>query len=116
MKRLGQILWVYLLAGVAYGLFALLLLFPIHPISGTGWSLWFAIAAPVAVLGEGIGSMLFNNRTGQAVDASADGLSMTRIAYGVVVAILLMVALVLAVTEFDLVSDAAWDRHFARNW
>ena len=87
-----------------------------HPISLTGWGIWLAVAFPVALAGEFIGSVLFNNRTGQFLDQEADGISMTRVAYGVVVAIVLMVVLLYLSTELDWMSDSFWDRHFSRNW
>lgn len=116
MQKAKQVLWVYTLASVMYGVFALLLLFPVHPISLIGWGIWFAVALPIAILGETIGSVLFNNRTGQVLDQDQDGVSMTRIAYGVVVAIVIMVIALFLSTELDLMSDAFWDRHFSRNW
>ena len=116
MQKAKQILWVYGLASVMYGIFALLLLFPVHPISLTGWGIWFAVALPIALAGETLGSVLFNNRTGQFLDQDTDTISMTRIAYGVVVAIVLMVIALFLSTELDLMSDAFWDRHFSRNW
>ena len=116
MQKFKQILWVYALASVAYGIFALLLLFPVHPISSTGWAIWFATALPIAVIGEAVGTVLFNNRTGLAIDDDPDRISMTRIAYGIVVAIVLMVATLYMATEFDWMSDGFWDLHFSRNW
>jgi hypothetical protein len=116
LRKTKEILWVYALASVAYGIFALLLLFPIHPISATGWGIWLAVSAPVAMAGETIGTIVFNNRTGLAIDDDVEQVSMTRVAYGIVVAILVMVALLFIASEFDLLADAAWDRHFSRNW
>lgn len=116
MHKAKQILWVYVLASVMYGIFALLLLFPVHPISLTGWGIWFAVALPIALAGETIGSVLFNNRTGQFLDQDVDGISITRVAYGVVVAIVLMVVVLYLSTELNMMSDAFWDRHFSRNW
>ena len=114
--KIKELLWVYLLASVVYGLFALLLLFPIHPISLTGWGLWFAATLPIVLVGEAVGSALFNNRTGVAIDDDTDHVSMTRIAYGVFVAMSLMVIILFVASEFNLVSDAFWDRHISRNW
>ena len=116
LTKIKELLWVYLLANVVYGLFALLLLFPIHPISLTGWGMWFAATLPVVLVGESIGSALFNNRTGVAIDDVTDHVSMSRIAYGVFVAMSLMLIVLLVASEFDLLSDAFWDRHISRNW
>lgn len=115
-RKAVEILWVYALASVMYGVFAVFLLFPMHPISPTGWGIWFAAAVPVTLIGESVGSVLFNNRTGQVLGPDTDGVSMTRVAYGIVVAIVLMLAILLVASEFDLLADASWDRHFSRNW
>jgi len=115
-NKIKELLWVYLLASVVYGVFALLLLFPVHPISLAGWGMWFAATLPVVLIGEFVGSALFNNRTGVAIDADTDHVSTTRIAYGVFVAILLMVVVLFLASEFDLMSSAFWDRHISRNW
>ncbi|MGI9263100.1 MAG: hypothetical protein ACR2QR_13730 [Woeseiaceae bacterium] len=115
-SKFKQLVWVYLLATVVYGIFALLLLFPVHPISLTGWGIWFAATLPVALIGEFIGSALFNNRTGVALDADTAQVSITRIAYGVFVAIVVMLIVLLVASELDLFSNAFWDRHISRNW
>ena len=115
-SRVKELLWVYLLANIMYGLFALLLLFPIHPISLTGWGMWFAATVPIVLIGEFVGSILFNNRTGIAMDPDTDHVSMTRIAYGVFVAIAIMLLVLFVASEFDFLSSAFWDRHISRNW
>jgi len=114
--KITELFWVYLLTSVVYGLFALLLLFPFHPISLAGWSMWFAATLPIVLIGEALGSALFNNRTGVAIDDDTDHVSMTRIAYGVFVAMSLMLIVLFVASEFDLMSAAFWDRHFSRNW
>lgn len=114
--KIKELVWVYLLTSVVYGLFALLLLFPFHPISLAGWSMWFAATLPIVLIGEAVGSALFNNRTGVAIDDDTDHVSMTRIAYGVFVAMSLMLIVLFVASEFDLMSAAFWDRHFSRNW
>ena len=115
-SKIKELLWVYLLASIMYGLFALLLLFPVHPISLAGWGMWFAATLPIVLVGEFVGSALFNNRTGIAIESDTDHVSMTRIAYGVFVAIALMLTTLVVATEFDLLSSAFWDRHISRNW
>jgi len=114
--KVKELLWIYVLASVVFGLFALLLLFPVHPISLAGWFLCFASTLPIVLVGEYVVSILFNNRTGLAVDTDSDHVSMTRIAYGVFVAIALMLAMLVVASEFDLLSSAFWDRHISRNW
>lgn len=114
--KVKELLWVYLLASVIYGIFALLLLFPVHPISLTGWGIWFAATLPIALIGEIVGSALFNNRTGAVLDTDTDHVSMTRIAYGVFVAMAVMLIVLLIASEVDLLSDAFWDLHISRNW
>jgi hypothetical protein len=115
-RRTIEFIWIYLVASVFYGLFALMLAFPFHPVTVLGWFLWFLAALPVAMVGEAIGSITFNARIGKAIDPDTDRVSAGRVAYGVVAALLLMSMLLTIVWLLDLAWGDFWDSNFSSNW
>ena len=117
MKRqYVELVWIYVVFGFVYGLLALLLLFPFHPITLTGWVIWFVAALPVTIAGEAIGSAVFNRKTGRAIDPSVQRVSVGRIGYGVVAALLLLFVVFFVVYLLGAAGGEFWERNFSDDW
>ncbi len=115
-RRFIEFIWIYLFVSVFYGLLALLLFFPFHPISATGWGVWFLAALPVSVAGEAVGSAVFNKKTGKAINPDTEGVSVGRIGYGVIVT-LIFIALILFVGDvLEAAGGDFWDTNFSSDW
>lgn len=117
MKRKSvEFIWIYLVVCVLYGLFALLLFFPFHPITTTGWIVWFLAALPVSMAGEAVGAAVFNKKSGETINPDTDHLSAGRIGYGVVVTLILLVVLFVIAGLLDTVWGEFWTANFSSDW
>jgi hypothetical protein len=115
-RKAKEIISVYVVASVVYGLFALVLAFPFHPITILGWAIWFVAALPIAGVGEAVGSTIFDKRIGEAISDDTDKVSVSRVAYGVVAALLFFATIWIVVLLLDVGRSDFWDTHFSSNW
>ena len=117
MKRKTiELVSIYAVVSILYGLFALLLLFPFHPVTTIGWLVWFVIALPLAMAGEAIGSAAFNKKTGKAINPNTESVSVGRIGFGVVVTLIFVVLILFVVALFDAAAGDFWDTNFSKDW
>lgn len=107
---------IYAIVSILYGLFALLLLFPFHPITAVGWLVWFVAALPLAMAGEAIGSAAFNRKAGKTINPNTESVSVGRIGYGVVVMLIFVVLILFVVGLLGEMSGDFWDTNFSRDW
>jgi hypothetical protein len=84
-----RFLGIYLALSLVYGALLLLQILPVHPRSVLGWGILFALAVPVALVGELVGDILFRNPIARAVEKRTRGtkLSWARIGYALVAVI-----------------------------
>jgi hypothetical protein len=115
-RKAKEFLLIYVFASIAYGLFALILAFPFHPITSLGWVIWFVVALPIVLFGEAVGSAIFNRRIGEAIGGNSDHLSVGRVAYGVVAALLFLTIILFFVWLLDLGWGDFWNTHFSKSW
>ncbi len=111
-----ELISIYVFASIAYGLFALILAFPFHPISVLGWIVWFVATIPIAMIGEAIGSVIFDRKIAEAISDDSDSVSAGRIAYGVIAALGFLTMILFFVWLLDVGWGDFWDAHFSRNW
>ena len=115
-RRTKEFFSIYVVASFVYGLFALILAFPFHPITILGWTIWFVAALPIAGIGELVGSAIFDKKIGEAIDDDTDHASAGRIAYGVVAALIFFTILWFVIWLLDIGWGDFWDAHFSNNW
>lgn len=116
MRKVFVFVSIYLVVCVLFGLVALLLAFPLHPITIIGWMVWFAATLPVAAAGESIGSTLFSTKIGTTISPDTKRLSAGRIGYGLVV-MLVFLGLVFFIADLLGTAGASfWDINFSRVW
>lgn len=115
-RKAKEFISIYVVASIVYGLFALLLTFPFHPITVLGWTVWFAAALPIAGIGEAVGSAIFNKKIGESIDEDTDRISAGRIVYGVVAALVFFTSLWFVVWLLDVGWGDFWGVHFSSNW
>jgi len=115
-RKAKEFVSIYVVASVVYGLFALILAFPFHPITAIGWAIWFIAALPIAGVGEAIGSAIFDRKIGEAISEDKDQVSGGRIAYGVVAALLFFTIMFFVVRLLDVGWGDFWDTHFSSSW
>lgn len=117
MKRKSiEFIWIYLVVSVLYGLFALLLFFPFHPVTAMGWIVWFLAALPVSMAGEAVGAAVFSRKNSKTINPDTDHLSARRIGYGVVATLIFLVILFAVVGLLEVAGGDFWDANFARDW
>ena len=117
MKRKSiEFIWIYLFVSVFYGLLALLLLFPFHPITATGWIVWFLAALPISMAGEAVGSVVFNKKTGATINPDTERVSVGRIGYGVVVTLTFIAFLLFVGNLLGAAGGDFWDTNFSSDW
>ena len=115
-RRFKEFVSVYFIASILYGLFALLLVYPFHPISTIGWTIWFVAALPVAMIGEAAGSIFFDRNIGKAISDDTERVSTGRIAYGVIAALMLLTISLFLVWLLEIGWGDFWDAHFSTSW
>ena len=115
-RKAKEFISIYVFTSVAYGLFALILAFPFHPITVLGWVIWFVAALPIAMAGEAVGSVIFDRKFGEAISDDTDHVSAGRIAYGVIAALIFLTIILFVVSLLDIGWGDFWDVHFSSNW
>ena len=95
---------IYVVLSGLIGALALLQLWPWQPKTAVGWLVLFVCALPITAAGEWLGQLAFENRfaTSLGNGTAPDSLSWLRVAYGVVVVLVLTaiaVAIVVGVTK-----------------
>ena len=111
--RYLEVASIYLIVSVCYGLLALLLFFPLRPITATGWLVWFVTALPIALASEFVGSAFFNRRTSNAINSNSDRLSVGRIAYGVVAMLILLFLAHFVIDLLGAIGGDFWEANFS---
>jgi hypothetical protein len=115
-RKAKEFISIYVVASVAYGLFALILAFPFHPITVLGWVIWFVAALPIAGAGEAVGSAIFDRKIGEAISDDTDHVSAGRVAYGVIAALLFLTIILFVVWLLDVGWGDFWNTHFSSSW
>jgi hypothetical protein len=99
LRRVLSFLGIYVVCSAVATFFLLLNWFPYHPHSLSGWLVFFVVAVPVTVVGEGIAKFVFfSNPVARAIDAKTEGRSFSwlRISF-MLITMLLFSALVLVI-------------------
>jgi hypothetical protein len=115
-RKFIEFIWIYAVVSVLYGLFALLLFFPFHPITAIGWVVWFVAALPISMAGEAVGSAAFNKKTGVAINPDTEQVSAGRIGYGVIVALMFIFIILFVVSLLGAAGGDFWDTNFSSDW
>jgi hypothetical protein len=115
-RKAKEITSIYVVASIVYGLLALVLAFPFHPITVVGWAIWFVVALPIAIIGEAVGSAIFDRKIEEAISDGSDHVSAGRVAYGVVAALLFLTIIFFVVWLLDAGWGDFWDTHFSSAW
>jgi hypothetical protein len=68
------------------------------------------------MVGEAIGSTVFNRKTGKAINTDTDHVSAGRIGYGVGVTLIFLVIIFAVAGLLDMAWGDFWDANFSRNW
>jgi hypothetical protein len=115
-RKAKEFLSIYVVASVVYGLLALILAFPFHPITVLGWTIWFVAALPIAGIGEAVGSAIFDKKIGASIDEDTDHVSAVRVAYGVVAVLVVFCSIWFVVWLLDVGWGDFWKAHFSSSW
>jgi hypothetical protein len=86
MKRVLIIAGSYLAFSVVAAICLLIMAFPDHPTTPTGWTLLLLLSIPILIVGELFGKVIWRNRVARYIDEKTAGtaLSGARMMYGVV--------------------------------
>lgn len=106
----------YLLASGMAGLLGLLLLYPYHPSTWLGGALWFLGVLPILVAIEGLGGLFITNKVSRAINPREDRLSVGRIAYGVIAALLILAIVAFGFSLAGAIGGEFWGTHFSDSW
>ena len=115
-QQVLKALLTYLAVAGAFGILALLLVFPLHPKTALGWSLWLTLALPIYGLFEFLCGKVFSRKVGRSISDSDSTVSVTRVTVGVVLALVAIVVAGIAISSISSGSGDFWEANFSSRW